>query len=206
MRTEKRPASGEAAETDCIKDVIGMVYDLSMFRRSELVYGASALLAVFLAASPNSAQADAGTFLKSLEGGWRGSGVARIPGRDTEERISCRLTNAYSNSSNELSINGTCATTQFKSSVQGKLNHSGNDVTGALMGSFDGSRMTKSTGSVSGNKLVVSANFVDNATGALLRSRQVVRKMDKGFSADFYTFENSTGKYVKAGTIKFSSK
>lgn len=183
-----------------------MAHDLNMFRRSVLVYGASAMFAVFLAVSPNYAQADAGTFLKSLEGGWRGSGVARIPGRETEERISCRVTNAYSDSSNELSINGSCATTQFKSSVQGKLSHSGNDVTGALMGSFDGSRMTKSTGTVSGNKLVVSANFVDNATGALWRSRQVVRKTGKGFSADFYTFENSKGKYVKSGTIRFSSK
>lgn len=183
-----------------------MVYDLNILQRSALAYGAVALIAIVLAFSPKSAQADAGNFLKSLEGGWRGSGAAKLPGRDTEERVSCRVTNTYNDSSSELSINGTCATTQFKSAVQGKLNHTGNDVTGALMGSFDGAKMTKSTGSVSGNKLVVSANFVDNATGALWRSRQVVRKTGKGFSADFYTFENSKGKYVKSGTIKFSGK
>ena len=66
--------------------------------------------------------------------------------------------------------------------------------------------MTKSTGKVNGNELVVSANFVDNATGALWRSRQVVRKTGEGFSADFFTFENAKGEFVKSGSIQFSSK
>lgn len=170
-----------------------------------MVLLASLALAVPVAANTATAQADAGAFLKSLEGGWRGSGVAKLPGRETEERISCRVTNDYDSNANELSINGSCATTQFKGSVSGKLNYTGNDVTGALMGSFDGSRMTKSTGKVDGNELVVSANFVDNATGALWRSRQVVRKTGEGFSADFFTFENAKGEYVKSGSIQFSS-
>ncbi|MGI9399915.1 MAG: hypothetical protein ACR2O0_01560 [Rhizobiaceae bacterium] len=183
-----------------------MKYSLNTLRQTRLAKLAGLVIAGLLAFGPGAALADAGQFLKSLEGGWRGSGVAKLPGRETEERISCRVNNAYSNSSNELSVNGTCATTQFKSSVQGKLNHDGNDVTGALMGSFDGARMTKSTGTVKGNQLVVSANFVDNATGALWRSRQIVRTTGKGFSADFYTYENASGKYVKSGSIKFSSK
>ena len=177
-----------------------------MSQKKLMVLLASLAMAVPAVGSPNVARADAGAFLKSLEGGWRGSGVAKLPGRESEERISCRVTNDYDGNANELSINGTCATTQAKSTVNGKLNFSGNEVTGALMGSFDGSRMTKSTGKVNGNELVVSANFVDNATGALWRSRQVVRKTGKGFSADFYTYENAKGEFVKSGSIQFSSK
>jgi hypothetical protein len=171
----------------------------------------SGLIATFMtmtiwACNPVAAMADAGSFLKSLSGSWRGGGVARFPGRESEERISCRITNAYDAAASELSVRGDCATTQMKSAVQGKLNHSGNEVTGALIGSFEGSRMTKSTGTVSGNRLVVSANFIDNATGNLTRSRQIVRLTGKGFEADFYLFDNAKNQYVKFGSMRFSSK
>lgn len=178
----------------------------SGFGRIGTALFATVMIMTIGASNPVAAMADAGSFLKSLAGSWRGSGVARFPGQKSEERISCRVTNAYDAAASELSVRGNCATTQVKSTVQGKLSHSGNEVTGALIGSFEGAKMTKSTGTVSGNKLVVSANFIDNATGNLTRSRQIVRRTGSGFEADFFIFDNSKDLYIKFGSIQFSSK
>jgi hypothetical protein len=50
------------------------------------------------------------------------------------------------------------------------------------------------------------ANFVDNATGTLYRSQQVIRRTGKGFEADFYWYSNRLGKFTKSGSIKFTSR
>ena len=155
---------------------------------------------------PQQAAADAKSFLQRIEGSWKGNGKAKIPGREAEERISCKVDNIYNSEAGALEISGDCATTQAKSSVSGELVHAGNNVTGSLIGSFDGATITKSNGSISGGELVVSTNFLDNATGHLTRSRQVVRITDPGFEAEFYTFSNKEGKFLKAGSIKFTSK
>ena len=165
-----------------------------------------AVIASFLIAMPAFAVADAGSFLKSLEGEWRGSGLYRFEGRKDHERLNCRVTNIYDNSVQQLSMKGDCATAQFKNSIQGLIKKNGNNITGAMMGTLDGSRMTKSTGSFKGNQLVVQANFVDNATGTLYRSQQIIRRTGKGFEADFYWYDNKLGKFTKSGNVKFTSR
>lgn len=172
-------------------------------RRASL---AIAIMASFAFAVPVSANADPGSFLKSLEGEWRGSGLYRFEGRRTDERIRCRVTNTYDAATQRLSLTGSCATAQLKNSVEGYLTEDGGKVSGALLGTLDGSRMTKSTGSVKGNQLVVLANFVDNATGTLYRSQQVIRRTGKGFEADFYWYDNKLGKFAKSGSIDFTSR
>lgn len=162
-------------------------------------------LAIMALAGPSPAAADAGSFLLSIEGAWKGRGTARIPGRENEERISCKVDNRYEEKSAALEITGNCATTQSKSSVSGRLSHSGDEVTGSLMGTFEGATITRSSGKLSGNRLVVSTNFLDNATGNLTRSRQVIRKTGSGFEAEFYTYSNKQRKFVKAGSIAFSA-
>lgn len=167
---------------------------------------AIAIMASFVIGVPASAHADAGAFLRSLEGEWRGDGFYRFEGRQTDERISCRLTNAYDAAAERLNLNGACAIAQVKNSVQGYLEEDGNNVSGALLGTLDGSRMTKSTGSVKGNQLVVLANFLDNATSTLYRSQQIIRRTAKGFEADFYWYDNKLGKFAKSGSIEFTSR
>jgi hypothetical protein len=176
---------------------------IDVTRRASL---AIAVMTSFAISLPASANADPGSFLKSLEGEWRGSGLYRFEGRQTDERISCRVTNTYDAAAQRLDLSGDCATAQIKNSVKGYLKEDGDEVSGALLGTLDGSRMTKSTGSVKGNQLVVLANFVDNATGTLYRSQQVVRRTGKGFEADFYWYDNRLGKFAKTGSIKFTSR
>ncbi|MGI9399649.1 MAG: hypothetical protein ACR2O0_00210 [Rhizobiaceae bacterium] len=167
---------------------------------------ATTILALSVISVPSLAIADAGSFLKSLEGEWRGRGLYRFEGRNTDERLNCRVTNTYNEAAERLSLKGDCATAQFKNSIQGQLAKDGNNVSGAMMGTLDGSRMTKSMGSIKGNQLVVQAYFVDNATGTLYRSQQIIRKTGKGFEADFYWYDNKLGKFTKSGNVKFTSK
>lgn len=167
---------------------------------------AAGLFAADMAVRSTPAMADAGSFLRSIAGDWRGRGTAKIPGRETEERISCKVQNQYDDSGSALVVRGNCATTQSKSSVSGKLEHSGNRVSGSLIGAFAGATITKSDGEVAGGQLVVSTNFVDNATGTLTRSRQVIRKTGGGFKADFYLYDNKLGKFAKAGSLDFTAQ
>jgi hypothetical protein len=167
---------------------------------------AAAVLASVALGMPASSIAGASSFLKSLEGNWRGTGFYRFEGRQTDEKLICRVTNTYNATNQRLDVTGDCATAQLKSSLSGYLMEDGDKISGALMGTLDGSRLTKSTGSIKGNQLVVLANFVDNATGTLYRSQQVVRRTGKGFEADFYWFDNKLGKFAKSGTIKFTGR
>jgi hypothetical protein len=169
--------------------------------------GQLALVLVAMAAVmwPLSVRADAGAFLQSIEGSWRGRGTAKIPGRENAERITCQVDNQFLEADKALEISGNCATTQSKSGVSGRLSYSGDSISGALIGNFEGSTITKSEGNYAGDELVVSTNFVDNTTGNLTRSRQVIRKTGPGFEAEFYTFDNRQGKFVKSGSIRFSS-
>ena len=169
----------------------------------------AALLALVMTGplAPAPAHADAaGVFLKSLQGSWRGRGTALIPGRPSAERITCRVNNSYQAASLALKVDGNCATTQAKSAVRGQLVHKGAAVTGSLMNAIEGSTMTQSTGKVSGNKLTVSSSFVDDRTGQLTRSRQIIVKTAGGFQADFFLYDNAKAKYEHAGQVVFTQR
>lgn len=146
----------------------------------------------------------ASDFLKGLEGSWRGRGSAILPGREKAERITCQVTNDFQGDA--LVVNGECASTQGKSPVSGRLSHAGEKVSGSFINALQGARMTKSSGALSGGNLVVSSSFVENATGNLTRTRQVIRKGGSGFKADFFTYDNASGSYQPAGSITFSAK
>jgi len=167
---------------------------------------ASAIIALAILAGANApAHADpAADFLKGLEGSWRGRGSAILPGREKAERITCQVTNDYE--SGALVVKGECASTQGKSAVSGKLSHAGEKFTGSFINALQGARMTKSAGSLSGGNLVVSSSFVDNGTGNLTRTRQVIRKGGSGFKADFFIYDNASGSFKPSGSITFSAK
>jgi hypothetical protein len=166
---------------------------------------AAALVMALVAGPVAPAFADpASDFLKGLEGSWRGRGSALLPGREKPERITCQVTNEYEGDS--LVVSGECASTQGKSSVSGRLSHAGEKVSGSFINALQGATMTKSSGALSRGNLVVSSSFVENATGNLTRTRQVIRKGGSGFKADFFTYDQASGSYEPSGSITFSAK
>lgn len=158
------------------------------------------------AIAPAPAHADASGFLKSIEGSWKGRGTAKLPGRGDSESVSCRVTSSYAESETALQVKGDCATTQAKTPVNGKITHNGDTVSGSLLNGVGGATMTKSEGKVKGNQLVVLSNFVDDRTGQLTRSRQVIRKTGSGFQANFYIYDNGSKQFEPAGELKFTAR
>lgn len=146
-------------------------------------------------------------FLRQLQGSYRGRGVALIPGRPKEERVICQLTNQFEEEGSALVVEGECASTMGKTRVEGRLAQEGERVTGSLMNALKGSTMTRSRGVFSEDgALVVFSSFVNNSSGNLTRTRQVIRKEEAGFAADFYTFDNASGDYEPVGSIAFSAQ
>ena len=132
---------------------------------------AVAIMTTFIVGATATANADVGTFLKSLEGEWRGAGFYRFEGRETDERISCRVSNSYDPAAGRLSLTGTCAAAQLKNSMQGYLTKDGDNVTGALLGMLDGARLTKSSslGLIpSANAEVAANNTIAQAIACLV--------------------------------------
>jgi hypothetical protein len=172
-----------------------------MFLKTATAAAIAATAALPMAAP---ARADAaGDFLKGLEGTYRGRGSAIIPGREKSERITCQVTNSYQTGA--LVVKGECASTQGKTSVSGKLSHSGEGVSGSFIDAFKGASVTKSSGTVKGGRLTVSTNFVENGTGQLARTQQIIRKSGSGFKADFFVYDNAAKAYQPSGSISFSA-
>lgn len=170
------------------------------------VVAAALAVGAAVAVAPAPAHADASAFLKSLEGTWKGSGTARIPGREEAERIVCSVNNAYAAASSALNVDGDCATTQAKSTVRGQLTSSGSSVSGSLINAIEGATLTKSSGTVRGNQLIVSSSFVDDRTGELTRSRQVIQRQGNGFAAAFYIYDNAKDAFEPAGQMQFTRR
>ncbi|MFZ1816120.1 MAG: hypothetical protein WBO55_16485 [Rhizobiaceae bacterium] len=149
---------------------------------------------------------EASNFLSSLAGEFKGRGKATLLSREKAEPVSCKVNNKYDGNSSALMVSGNCASTQGKSSVSGKLTHDGASVSGQFIGNVEGSTVTGSRGTISDGQLVISSNMVDNATGNLSRTRQVIRLKGAGFSSQFYTYDNASGKYELNGEMTFTKQ
>jgi len=160
-------------------------------------------LAVLVAPVPS--QADAGEeLLRKLNGEWRGRGTAIMPGRQKAERVTCSIENRWDAEASTLEVSGQCASSQGKSPVSGRLELKGGVVSGSFLGDFEGSTPTRSGGAVTSRELVVVTSFVNNATGALSQTRQVIRPSARGFSAEFFLYDNRSRSYEKSGDMEFS--
>ncbi len=152
------------------------------------------------------APGNAGDFLEAMAGSFRGRGSAVFPGSNRPERIVCQVANRYDGDARSLVVNGECATAQGKSAVSGEMRHAGAGVSGSLLGNFDGSTITRSSGTVNNGALTVQTSFVDDATGNLTETRQVMHLSQDGFIAEFYTLNRKTKAYDLTGTMTFSSR
>ena len=147
------------------------------------------------------AHADTGSeFLKSLEGSYSGRGVARILGEE-QSKVSCRISNSFDASASKLSMNGECAGTQGKSSVRGGVTAKDGGLSGTFVSPGSSMKVTRSSGSVNGQSMVLAATMFDERAGKLVKVRQIIRRTGSGIKIAFFTFNNASGKYEDSGSL-----
>lgn len=161
--------------------------------------------AVFATNTPVHA-ADAASFLKGLDGSFRGRGKATYAKGKKWVNVSCQIANKLSSDGNKLKITGVCATTQGKAKVKGHLHLSGSKFTGTFFSPSVTLKLTKSFGMVKGNALTMTSYFTDSRDESLTRVRQVVKRTAKGFNSYISTYDYASKKYVQSGLIKFKKK
>lgn len=144
-------------------------------------------------------------FLEGLNGQFRGRGEAVIELSNRQERVSCKLENAFNSQQQILKIAGVCATTQGKANVDGKLSMVNGKVVGSFLSPFKNSEITQEASDYNNGKLIISTSFVNKNTGNLSRMRQiVVSNPQGGFNSTFQKFDNATGGYKDTGYVEFS--
>jgi len=144
-------------------------------------------------------------FLEGLNGEYRGRGEAIIELSNRQERVSCKLDNAFNSEQQTLNIVGVCATTQGKAKVDGKLSMVDGKVVGSFLSPFKNSEITQETSNYDDGKLTISTSFVNKDTGNLSRMRQIViTNPEGGFNSTFQKFDNAAGDYKDTGFVEFA--
>lgn len=155
--------------------------------------------------APGFAADTAEKFLAELNGKFRGRGEAVLEVTQTQERVSCKVTNAFDSQAQILKVQGVCATTQGKANVEGKLSVVNGKVVGSFLSPFKNSEITQETSEYVEGKLVLSTSFVNKDTGNLSRMRQiVVGSPQGGFNSTFQKYDNASGGYKDTGYVEFS--
>lgn len=170
------------------------------------IIGATMALATFFYAGNVAHAADVSAFLQGLDGKFRGRGKATYAGGKKTVKVSCQIANKVSADKSKLKISGVCATTQGKASVKGELRFRGSKVSGAFFSPGVRMKLTKSSGSIKGNQLVIVSYFIDTGSGALTRIKQIVKRGKGGFSSRVLTYDNASKKYKQSGSIKFKKR
>lgn len=183
---------------------LNMTYFSNVFLKTAFSF---VLLTSAIFATGTSAYAsDAASFLKGLDGSYRGRGKAIYAKGKKTVNVSCQIANHISDDGNSLKITGVCATTQGKAKVKGQLKLAGSKFSGAFFSPSTTMKLTKSFGAVKGDALTMTSFFLDSRTGLLTRIRQVVKKSGAGFSSSISTYDNAEKKYQPSGSIKFKKK
>lgn len=181
-----------------------MTYFSKTFLRT--VFSCVLFVSAIFATGTSAYAVDAASFLKGLDGSFRGRGKAIYANGKKSVNVSCQIANSLSSNGNDLKITGVCATTQGKAKVKGKLSLSGSKFSGTFFSPSATMKLTKSYGVVKGDALTMTSFFVDNRSGLLTRIQQVVQKTSSGFSSSISTYDNASKKYKTSGTIKFKKK
>ena len=159
-----------------------------------------------LVQAPTAAQAgSAADFLAHLNGKFRGEGSTTLDGSDQVQKVKCRLDNVFDDETSELSVSGKCAASSGSTSIRGSLSVEDNRVKGSLFSPFPNAELTKSETKFSNNTLIINASFVDKQRSNLIKtSQKISRQSSGGFKTEFSRFDNSSGKYVKVGSVEFT--
>ena len=164
----------------------------------------AALLFAFQPVNVSLAETAAG-FLESLQGNYSGRGKAVVLG-DQIESIACKIKGDFNKQNSKLLLSGECASTKGKSAVNGDITANENSLKGAFVSPRQGVRVTRSSGTFSGGKMLLTASMMDDKVGKLIKVRQVISKTGDGINAEFFTFDNATNSYKSSGSIKLKRK
>lgn len=181
-----------------------MAYFSNAFLKT--VFSCVLLISAVFATGTSAHATDAASFLKGLDGSFRGRGKATYANGKKTVNVSCQIANHLSTDGSDLKITGVCATTQGKANVKGRLKLLGSKFSGAFFSPSVTMKLTKSYGVVKGNALTMTSFFVDDRSGQLTRIKQVVQKTNAGFSSSISTYDNASKKFRTSGTIKFKKK
>lgn len=147
-------------------------------------------------------------FLQSLDGKFRGRGVAVLPVSGREERVSCQLNNTFDENTKKLSIMGRCATTQGKMEVSGELliKTDGN-FEGVFISPSKDMELKESHINFADNALTISTTTYDKRMDKTSKAKQIVKLGEggEGFSSEFELFDYAKNKYQSIGTLEFKS-
>jgi hypothetical protein len=144
-------------------------------------------------------------FLKSLQGEFAGRGNAIVIG-DRAQRIACKISSVFDDSTSVLNVTGECAGTKGKSKINGDVAAAGDKVKGSFLSPRKGMTVTQSFGSFEGDSMQLLTSMVDENAGRLVKIRQVISKTDEGINAQFFTYSNSSKSYEPTGEIALKAK
>jgi hypothetical protein len=156
--------------------------------------------------SPSGANAgSAESFLQSMSGTWRGKGTMYISQKSKNSPVRCKITSTLDKAARKLRNKGRCATAQKKAAVSGAITYStsSNALGGAYLRSFGDLKLTRSSGTISGNRMTLNSTFIEKGSNKLVHSRSVIKRI----SARKFTvtiFEKVKGTYQRRGKIAFS--
>jgi len=148
------------------------------------------------------------SFLESLDGKFRGRGLAYLPVSGRAERVSCQLENAFDKATKKLSITGRCATTQGKMAVSGELimKDDGN-FEGVFISPSDNLELKESQINYANDQLTISTVTYDKEKDKSYKAKQVLKLSEKGesFSSEFELFNDEENAYQSVGTLEFKA-
>lgn len=162
-------------------------------------------VAIALGANQQALAENAASFLKSLEGDYSGRGTAIILG-DEPTKVSCKFKNAFDEGNISLKVTGECASTKGKGAVNGTITANGQKLSGTFVSTRQGVKLTQSNGTLSNGNLIISASLWDEQVGRLIKVRQSIRKTGSGINAQFFTYDNASGKYESSGTMNLRKR
>ncbi|MCP4185047.1 MAG: hypothetical protein GY761_17340 [Hyphomicrobiales bacterium] len=103
-------------------------------------------------------------------------------------------------------MKGKCASSQGSSSVSGAITHKNGEVSGSYFSLRAKVEMIRSSGKVGRKSVVIFSSFRDKRNSKVYKIKQVLQLIDRGFQADFFTFDKREKKYKSAGVMSFKRK
>ena len=169
---------------------------LSLARRLLFILALAALMPV------GAAHADAISFLKGLEGNWRGGGTLRGGRGNRATRVRCTMRNNFAANLRRLTLGGRCASAQGTRPVRGALTASrnGRRVSGSAFRSVPGARVVSTSTSFRGNRLTISSRLVDRQ-GRNVRTRATISGGGRSYRVSVSANDGSGWK--SAGSLSF---
>jgi len=156
------------------------------------------LTAVIFAFAAPSAQADEGSYLRSLGGSWAGKGTVLVRTNSSPVTVTCRFTSNASASS--LALDGNCRGLMVISrSIGSRLKSSGGKYTGTYTGSSSG--VARLTGTRRGHALNLAIRWAKNVNGDRSAQLTLEKVGTDGMRLSTIDVDPATGKAVVTSEI-----